>query len=127
MPAVTYHDDGRIAKLEADAADATARIARLETEATERNADLASRDARISELDAMAVLRDERIAELVAHVDGILNAQEHRAVIERAKGVIMQTVRCSPDAAFAALVARSQRENKKLRDVAAEVAAWAQG
>jgi len=107
--------DDRIAKLEADAAESDAHIARLHAEA-------AAREEHIAALDAAALLRDRRIAELVAHIDGVLDAQEHRAVIERAKGVIMSTMHCSPDAAFAVLVAQSQNENRKLRDVAAELA-----
>jgi AmiR/NasT family two-component response regulator len=48
---------------------------------------------------------------------------EHRAVIDQAKGVIMHTLHCGPDAAFAVLVAQSQAENRKVRDIAAEIAA----
>ena len=78
---------------------------------------------RVAELEADALLRDARIAELVAEVEGLRAAMEHRSVIEQAKGVLMHSMRCSPDAAFAVLVAASQRENVKLRDVAARIAA----
>jgi hypothetical protein len=43
---------------------------------------------------------------------------EHRAVIEQAKGVLMATMGCRPDAAFAELAARSMNQNRKVRDIA---------
>ena len=43
-------------------------------------------------------------------------------MIEQAKGVIMAATQCSPDAAFALLVAQSQAENRKLREIAMELA-----
>lgn len=78
---------------------------------------------RIEALEAAAIARDERIAELVAEVDHLHAAMEHRSVIEQAKGIIMSTMHCGEDAAFAVLVAASQRENVKLRDVAARMVA----
>jgi hypothetical protein len=60
-------------------------------------------------LKAKALLRDGRIADLVEEVEG-LQRLEHAAAIEQAKGVIMHTAHCGPDAAFAVLVARSQRK-----------------
>jgi len=77
---------------------------------------------RIAALEAEALARDERIRELVHEVEGLEAAREHAAVIEQAKGVIMATMGCGPDAAFAVLVAQSQAQNRKLRDVAAELA-----
>lgn len=75
------------------------------------------------DLQAVVDFQDARIAELVAEVDGLLAAMEHRAVIEQAKGVIMNTMHCSADAAFAVLVAQSQAQNRKVREIAAEIAA----
>lgn len=46
-----------------------------------------------------------------------------RAEIEQAKGIIMATMHCSAQEAFEVLVAQSQTENRKLRDVASELAA----
>ena len=80
-------------------------------------------DAREAELDGVLRLRDDRILALVEEVDGLNAAIESRAVIDQAKGVIMHTLHCGPDAAFAVLVSQSQAENRKLRDVAAELAA----
>jgi GAF domain-containing protein len=48
-------------------------------------------------------------------------AMEHRAEIEQAKGILMVTQRCSPDEAFDLLRRASQRENRKLRDIAADI------
>jgi AmiR/NasT family two-component response regulator len=76
---------------------------------------------RIERLEAAALLKDERIAELVREVDGLNKAMENRAPIEQAKGVIMSALRCSPEAAFAVLVALSSSENRKLRDIAKDL------
>jgi len=78
---------------------------------------------RIAALEAVVLLRDERIADLVAEVDRLVKGREHAALIEQAKGVIMSTTHCSADAAFAVLVAASQRENVKLHAIAARIAA----
>jgi AmiR/NasT family two-component response regulator len=67
-------------------------------------------------------LRDERISALVDEVEGLNAAMEHRAVIEQAKGVIMSSLGCSDEAAFAVLVQQSQAQNRKLWDIAEELA-----
>lgn len=51
----------------------------------------------------------------------LTRAMEHRAVIEQAKGIIMATKQCTPEEAFDVLRRASQRENRKLRDLAAEL------
>lgn len=48
-------------------------------------------------------------------------AMQHRAVIEQAKGVLMAQSNVDADAAFDILRRISQRENRKLRDVAHEL------
>lgn len=48
-----------------------------------------------------------------------------RDVIGQAKGIIMSTMHCSADRAFELLVAQSQSENRKVTEIAAEVAARA--
>jgi len=50
-------------------------------------------------------------------------AMEFRAVIEQAKGMLMAAQRCSEDDAFELLIAASQRENVKLRDIATRIVA----
>ena len=52
-------------------------------------------------------------------------AMEHRALIEQAKGMLMAAQRCTGDHAFDLLVKASQRENVKLRDIAARLVAEA--
>jgi len=78
--------------------------------------------ARAARLTADVVASNARIAELVQEVEELTAAREHAAVIEQAKGVIMHTMGCGPDAAFAALIVQSQLENRKLRDIAMELA-----
>ena len=46
-----------------------------------------------------------------------------RATIEAAKAILMATVGCDDDAAFKLLVEQSQHENRKLREIAAELVA----
>jgi len=48
-------------------------------------------------------------------------AMEHRAIIEQAKGMLMATQPCAAEEAFDILVRASQRENVKLRDIAARM------
>jgi hypothetical protein len=54
-------------------------------------------------------------------------AMESRAVIEQAKGILMTTYRVTADDAFDLLVARSQTENRKLRDIASDLVQQARG
>lgn len=53
-------------------------------------------------------------------------AMQSRAVIEQAKGVLMEQSGVSADAAFDLLRRASQRENRKLRDIAGEIVERAQ-
>jgi transcriptional regulator with GAF, ATPase, and Fis domain len=55
--------------------------------------------------------------------ENLQQAMHSRAVIEQAKGILMGQNRCTPDAAFAMLSNVSQRENRKLRDVARTIVA----
>ncbi|MEU7481916.1 ANTAR domain-containing protein [Lentzea sp. NPDC042327] len=57
----------------------------------------------------------QRSREHVKHLEAALVS---RAVIDQAKGVLMAVHACTADDAFAMLVQQSQRENRKLRDVA---------
>jgi hypothetical protein len=56
-------------------------------------------------------------------VDHLRLALESRAEIEQAKGIIMAASGCSADEAFDMLRQQSQAENRKLRDIAAELVA----
>jgi GAF domain-containing protein len=50
-------------------------------------------------------------------------AMEFRSIIEQAKGVLMSSQGCTADEAFQILVAGSQRENVKVRDLAQRIVA----
>jgi AmiR/NasT family two-component response regulator len=79
-------------------------------------------NARLDRLEAADLVFDERIVALAEEVDGLHGKMEHRATIEQAKGIIMSSMGCGPEAAFAVLVAQSQAENRKLYDIAEEIA-----
>lgn len=78
----------------------------------------------------------EQAAIIVANAQAYWGARDHslnldeamrsRAVIEQAKGIIMARSRLSPDDAFDVLRKVSQRENRKLREIAAELVQKAQ-
>jgi AmiR/NasT family two-component response regulator len=53
--------------------------------------------------------------------DHLTEAMESGATIEQAKGILMAAGGRSPDDAFNILVRASQRENRKLRDLALEI------
>jgi GAF domain-containing protein len=58
--------------------------------------------------------------------EGLRAAMEHRATIEQAKGILMARSTMTPDQAIEILKRASQRGNRKLRDIAADVVARAQ-
>jgi AmiR/NasT family two-component response regulator len=62
-----------------------------------------------------------RLRALRAEVAGLQRAMESRATIEQAKGILMAAEHCSPSAAFDMLTRASQRQNRKLSLVAAEI------
>ncbi len=53
--------------------------------------------------------------------EGLSEAMRSRASIEQAKGILMAQSKVGPDAAFELLRSASQRENRKLRDIAQEL------
>jgi hypothetical protein len=61
------------------------------------------------------------VEELQREIAGLRRRQATRAVIEQAKGILMERHRIGPAAAFAELRRISQRENARLVDVAATV------
>jgi AmiR/NasT family two-component response regulator len=65
--------------------------------------------------------RELEVARLNGLVGQLETALEHRGVIERAKGILMVTRRCSADEAFNLLRRQSQHENVKLRLIAERV------
>ncbi|HEX2063175.1 MAG TPA: GAF and ANTAR domain-containing protein [Acidimicrobiales bacterium] len=55
--------------------------------------------------------------------ENLAQAMKSRAAIEQAKGIIMATRGCDAEEAFQILVRASQRENRKLRDIAHQIVA----
>lgn len=70
---------------------------------------------------AVAVANAVSYAKVAEQADNMQLAMASRAVIEQAKGIVMARVGCDADAAFRLLVEQSQHENRKLREVAAEL------
>ena len=71
----------------------------------------------------MASTECPRCAALEHEVDTLQRALESRDVIGQAKGLVMAARACGPDEAFDVLVQQSQYENRKVRDVAADLVA----
>ncbi|MEV8515842.1 SpoIIE family protein phosphatase [Dactylosporangium sp. NPDC051484] len=67
--------------------------------------------------EALAAL----VAKLRAELTGVRTAMRNRAVIEQAKGVLVQRLGITPDQGFDQLVRLSQRTNIKLIEVAAAI------
>jgi response regulator NasT len=59
-------------------------------------------------------------------VDQLREALDTRPIIDQAKGMLIARHGCSADEAFRMLSAASQRENRKLRDVAKAMVEGAQ-
>lgn len=68
--------------------------------------------------DALGRHRHRR--NLETSIAGLLEAMDHRAPIEQAKGILMALNNIDANDAFAVLSAESQRTNRKLRTVAAD-------
>jgi hypothetical protein len=77
---------------------------------------------RLHELLAAEGGPDGALAEARALSGDLRHALPNRFVIERAKGVVMGALGCDVEEAFDELRRESQRTNRPLRDVAAEVA-----
>jgi GAF domain-containing protein len=77
--------------------------------------------ARFAQQAAVAVANAQVHDRLVTLVAQLNEALTSRGVIEQAKGILMARDSCDPDAAFDLLRRRSQRENRKLRDIADDV------
>jgi len=65
----------------------------------------------------------ELVAALQTENHQLKQALEARAMIEQAKGMLMAQHGCSADRAFELLVAMSQAEQRKVREIAAEIVA----
>jgi GAF domain-containing protein len=76
---------------------------------------------------AVALANAHLYASTAALAEQMQHAMATRAVIEQAKGILMALHRCDEEAAFDLLRGQSQKANRKLRDVAADVVARARG
>ena len=70
---------------------------------------------------AIALANHSLYSSAVALSTNLQIALSSRAVIEQAKGVLVASLRCTPEEAFAHLVLQSQHTNRKLREIATEV------
>ena len=70
---------------------------------------------------AIAVSNANTVVSTAEQAEQMKAAMMSRVEIEQAKGILMAREGMSPDAAFEVLVRASQRENRKLRDIAREI------
>ena len=70
---------------------------------------------------AIAVGNAEAAARATDDVDNMRRAMASRAVIEQAKGILMERYKVTSDQAFTLLTHASQRSNVKLRDISEEL------
>jgi GAF domain-containing protein len=70
---------------------------------------------------SVALHNHELYADQLTVVAQLQDSMRSRAIIEQAKGVLMAAHRIGPDEAFEMLSSESQRSNRKVRDVAAEL------
>jgi len=70
---------------------------------------------------AVAVANANTLASTAEMADNLRTAMASRASIEQAKGILMARGGITPEQAFEILVRASQRENRKLREVAADL------
>jgi response regulator NasT len=66
------------------------------------------------------------LAEARLEIHHLRAALATRPVIDQAKGILMAQHRCSPERAFEMLTEASQRDNRKVSDLAADIVASAQ-
>jgi AmiR/NasT family two-component response regulator len=89
----------------------------------ETRAEAAGLQRLVDELRAERAHSATELARLTALAEQLETALQTRGVIERAKGILMVTRRCSADEAFTLLRRQSQHDNVKLRTVAEQVVA----
>ncbi|MFC7184920.1 SpoIIE family protein phosphatase [Kitasatospora paranensis] len=75
--------------------------------------------------DPERAVLEAAVARLRSEVEGLRTAMRSRAVIEQAKGLLVERFACTPDEAFEQLSARSQDANRKVAEIAAELLAAA--
>ncbi len=75
----------------------------------------------IAEVLAIAVLNADRYARVSEEAQNLRQAMQSRAVIEQAKGILMERFKLTPDRAFDVLTRVSQEGNVKVRELARRV------
>ncbi|MFG3054039.1 SpoIIE family protein phosphatase [Kitasatospora sp. NPDC048239] len=75
----------------------------------------------MSEPESESARLQATIDRLRGEVEGQRRAMRTRAVIEQAKGILIERISCTPDEAFSHLVQLSQDGNRKLVDIAADL------
>ena len=70
---------------------------------------------------AVALTNMRALADALDQAENLAKAMENRAVIEQAKGILMERHKLGPDQAFRLLSQASMRTNRKLRDLAQEL------
>lgn len=85
------------------------------------------RGERLAEPAAIVLTNARLLWEARALADGLEQALDSRSVIEQAKGILIGRHGLDPETAFDVLRHRSQRENRKLRQVAADLVSDAVG
>jgi len=70
---------------------------------------------------AVALANAALLASRERHASHLQTAMISRSVIDQAKGIVMTLAACDADEAFRLLARRSQQQNRKLRDIAAEI------
>lgn len=69
----------------------------------------------------LAMARYEEFNSLKSEVDDLKDAIETRKLVERAKGILMKRCNLNEDDAFKVLQSHSQKENKKMREIAESI------
>lgn len=69
----------------------------------------------------LAMARYTEFTSLKTEVDDLKDAIETRKLVERAKGILMKRCNISEEDAFKLLQAHSQKENKKMREIAENI------
>lgn len=69
----------------------------------------------------LALARYEQFKGLKTEVNDLKDAIETRKVVERAKGILMKRCNVSEEEAFKLLQSHSQKENKKMREIAENI------
>ncbi|MFD0382127.1 ANTAR domain-containing protein [Streptomyces stramineus] len=75
----------------------------------------------LGDLAATTLVRDRRYREALAEVEQLDTALRRRPVVDQARGIVMYVLGCDADDALALLRRHSQRTNRKLSELAADV------